>query len=49
MFVQEATFVGEELSKAGGFFLGCAKFTSFGIADQGNAALVAITTGCFFC
>ena len=44
--VLEATLVGEELSKASGFFLACADFTSFGIADQGNAALAAINTGC---
>ena len=49
MIVLEAAHVGEELSKASGFFLACAEFTSFGIADQGNAALAAITTGCLNC
>ena len=47
--VLEATFVGEELSKASGFFLACAEFTSFGIADQGMLQLVAIPLGCLIC
>ena len=47
--VLEATLGGEEFFKASGLFLAGAKFTSLGIADQGDAALATITTGCLDC